>query len=85
MLRLPRLYRLTKISKLTKGGSNSFINKFFDILEINLGVKRILNILSYMFIMSHLSACFYYFTAKISDFDESTWVSRLDLLDSSIY
>lgn len=38
-----------------------------------------------MFIMSHLSACFYYFTAKISDFDESTWVSRLDLLDSSIY
>ena len=38
-----------------------------------------------MFIMSHLSACFYYFTARISDFDESTWVSRLDLLDSSIY
>lgn len=38
-----------------------------------------------MFIMSHLSACFYYFTARISDFDESTWVSRLDLLDSNIY
>lgn len=70
LLRLPRLYRLTKIVKLTKGGSNSFINKFFELLELNLGVKRILIILSNMFILSHLSACFYYFTARLSDFDE---------------
>jgi len=70
LLRLPRLFRLTKIVKLTKGGSNSFINNFFELFELNLGVKRILIIFSIMFMISHLSACLYYFTARFRDFDE---------------
>jgi hypothetical protein len=85
LLRLPRLYRLTKIVKLSKGGSNSFISKFFDSLGITIGVKKILVILSNMLILSHLAACFYYFTARLSDYDDETWVSRLELNNSGYF
>lgn len=29
-----------------------------------------------MFLLSHMAACFYYFTARLSDFDDDTWVAR---------
>ena len=30
-----------------------------------------------MFLLLHISTCFWYFTARLSDFDEETWVARL--------
>ena len=32
-----------------------------------------------MLIMTHLAAIFFYFSARLSDFDEDTWVVRYNL------
>jgi hypothetical protein len=31
--------------------------------------------------INHLAACFWYFIAKINDFDSDTWVARLGFID----
>ena len=36
-----------------------------------------MNIFKNMFLLLHISTCFWYFIARLSDFDEETWVARL--------
>ena len=38
-----------------------------------------------MFLLSHCTACFYYFTARLSDFDEETWVARYEIIDYGVF
>jgi len=33
--------------------------------------------------MMHLSSCFFYLTARMDDYNEDTWVTRLFLKDKS--
>ena len=34
-----------------------------------------------MFLLLHIFSCFWYFTARLSDFDEETWVARLKVTE----
>jgi len=42
-------------------------------------VRKIITIMGFMFFVAHIMACLYYFTARISDFDETSWVALIDL------
>jgi len=38
-----------------------------------------------MLTTSHITACLFYFTARLSEFEEDTWVVRLGLQDTSYF
>lgn len=38
-----------------------------------------------MFLLLHIAACFFYFTARLTDFNEETWVARLHLLEYGFF
>jgi len=42
-----------------------------------------LNIIFMMMGMSHFAACFWYFIAKLDDFNENTWVYRYEYVNAS--
>jgi hypothetical protein len=46
---------------------------------MNDGLQKILNIIAIMLCTSHLVACLFYFSARLSDFNDETWVVRLGL------
>ena len=52
---------------------------------MNVGLQKILNMIAIMLCTSHLVACLYYFSARLSDFAEDTWVVRLNLQDKSYF
>lgn len=80
LLRIPRLYKLTNIIKLSKSTStNPFIIFLIEMFKINQGVKNFMNIIALMLSMSHISACFFYFTSRMNDNYVETWVYRLGL------
>jgi hyperpolarization activated cyclic nucleotide-gated potassium channel 2 len=54
-------------------------------LGINEGVIKGLVLLGKILFINHLIACFWYFLARLSNFDENTWVTRKDLLQTSVY
>ncbi|KRX02099.1 Cyclic nucleotide-binding protein [Pseudocohnilembus persalinus] len=85
LLRLPRLYRLTKILKLSQGGQDSILSKINDVLQMNIGVRKMLQILLMMVGMSHFAASFWYFLAKLDDYAEDTWVSRYGIIEQSYF
>lgn len=42
---------------------------------MSVGARKIISILGFMFFVAHIMACIYYFSARISDFDDETWVA----------
>jgi len=49
------------------------------------GFQKLLNMFGIMLCTSHLVACLYYFSARMSDFEEESWVARLELTDKSSF
>lgn len=84
-MRLPRLYRLLKILRITKIGnvirSNAIINHFLSKIKISAAVARMFNIFVLVLFINHIMCCFWYFSARLYDFDPDTWVVRRNLLD----
>ena len=69
-----KLLRLLKSSKHFK--------RMFDIINMNVGiVKMIMVAVSVMFLV-HLIGCFWFLQAKLSDFNPDTWVIRFGFMDS---
>lgn len=52
---------------------------------MNVGLQKILNMIAIMLFTSHLAACLFYFSARLSDFAEDTWVVRLGLQEKSYF
>ena len=86
LLRLPRLYRLIKILRVMKlfrmGGSTQSLRKLFKNMNLNIGIFRMLRVLLNVLFLTHLVACFWFFLAKLNDFDPTTWVYKANLVDS---
>ena len=86
LARLPRLYRLLRIMRIFKiikvFKYNRWINKMFTKLKLNAGMTRMLQTLCVALFMVHLFSCFWFLSAKFSEFNPNTWVYQWGILDS---
>ena len=75
-----RILQLFKLLRLLK--SSKHFKRMFDIINMNVGiVKMIMVAVSVMFLV-HLIGCFWFLQAKLSDFNPDTWVIRFGFMDS---
>lgn len=85
-LRLPRLYKLLRLSRLFKlinsDSQSEFIIKVQDYLRIRNSVSRFFKGIATVLIAIHIISCMWYYSAKLENFAEDTWVTRLNYLDS---
>ena len=77
---MPRLYRLMRIMRLFKimafFKGNEQLMRFFDQMKLNSGMLRMVKITAGVFFMVHLMSCFWFLSAKFTDFDFECWVSQ---------
>ena len=75
-----RILQLFKLLRLLK--SSKHFKRMFDIINMNVGiVKMIMVAVSVMFLV-HLIGCFWFLQAKLSDFNPDTWVIRFGFMDA---
>jgi len=71
---------MAKVLKNNKKGITKFlINK----LSLNQNIEQLYYYFIAFVMINHLSACFWFYIAKLSDFDNDTWVTRLGFNDVS--
>jgi len=87
LARLPRLYRLVRILRLFKLMRflkyNHSMQRLMDKVKLNAGVSRMIMTLVVAFFSVHLISCFWFMSAKFKDFQDDTWVARLELQDQN--
>lgn len=80
LAKLPRLYRVVRVIRLLKIFKMLRFNKTFrsivDRLKLSSSKNRILLSCLLAVFFVHLFACFWYLSAKMNDFDFTTWVYR---------
>lgn len=88
--RIPKLYRLIRLSKLVrmakilKRGNVNRITKFFlDKLKVNANIERLIYFILAFLLLNHISACIWYFMARLDDLSPDSWVMRLGYIDAS--
>lgn len=75
--RLHRLFRIIRIVKLVNVENySSSISNSMSKFKIGSQISRMLKIVGFVLITSHLFACFFYMAAKFQDFSDDTWVAR---------
>ena len=88
LVKLPRLSRLSRLARLVKIISfikkNAQLNKLKEQLNINNATLRLSQFLMLSIVIVHFVACMWYFSSKIYDFNEETWVYRKGYLERSI-
>lgn len=52
---------------------------------MNIGVRKMMNILTLMLLMTHFAASIWYFIARLDDYNEDTWVYRFEYVKSSYF
>ena len=89
LARLPRLYRLLRILRLLKMlrivKHNKTFTKAVESLKMNTGISRMIQVTVTVFFMVHLVSCFWFLTAKFSEFHPDTWVARLGMEDAGAF
>jgi hypothetical protein len=58
---------------------------FLEKLQLKANLERLLYFLLGFLVLTHISACIWYFIAKLDNFGPETWVSRLGYLDQSYF
>jgi len=86
LARLPRLYRVAKLMRLFKiiksAKKNPYMMLLLRSIKLNSAVSRMVQGMVTALLLTHVFACFWFLTAKFSDFSRDTWVARVDLLGS---
>lgn len=90
---LVRIIRITSISKVVRGSkivkllkylkNSENIAQLIHFLKLYRGVVRLIILIFCVLIMAHFIACMFYYTSRMDDFSELTWVSRYNLQDRS--
>ena len=78
MARLPRLYKLVRVTRVVKLIKYFGKNDILDFLEFNSGVNRLLTLFVTVMIVVHLMGCLWHYLAKFDDYDNDSWVSRIN-------
>jgi hypothetical protein len=72
------------MSKMAKKGNMNRLTKFFlEKLKVNANIERLIYFILSFLLLNHLSACIWYFVAKLQDLDPDCWVTRLGYIDST--
>jgi len=58
---------------------------FLEKLKLKANLERLFYFLIGFLVLTHISACMWYFIAKLDNFSPDTWVSRLGYLDQSYF
>ena len=79
-LRIPRIYRILKVSRLLKMlvhyKNFELADKFQSCFSLKNSIMRLIKSLLTIAVCLHIFACFWFFSAKIDQFGPDTWVSR---------
>lgn len=88
---LVRIIRITSISKVVRGSKiikllkylkhSENIAQLIRFLKIYRGLVRLMVLIICVLIMAHFVACMFYYTARLDEFSELTWVFRYKLVD----
>jgi len=93
LARLPRLYKLLRIVRIVKVLKHYSATPLFercqDCIQLNSrkshsGLYKLAKFLTSVLLCVHIFGCMWYFSAKMADFDNSTWVVRNGVQDSTI-
>lgn len=89
LARLPRLYKLFRIARVIKAfdhyHSAGLLDRVQDFFQINSRLLKLVKFLLTASICVHLSACVWYFAARISDFGPDTWVVRCGFANEGVW
>jgi len=55
---------------------NDYFKAYFEWVRTNPGISRMLKVLIMVIFLVHLTACFWFLTAKLDNFSDDTWVMR---------
>ena len=71
------------MAKILKSNKKGVANYVLNKLRINQHIEKLYYYLIGFIMINHLSACFWYYIARLLDFDNDTWVTRLGYIDYS--
>lgn len=80
LYRLLRIFRLLKLLRLLKVQKTEQFMKRFDISN---QTRNLIKMLITVLFFTHLTACLWFFQAKLLDFPDDCWVTKRGLIDSS--
>ncbi len=90
--KLPKLYKLIRLAKLMRmlrmmkrKSMNKIIQFIVDRLKITGTIQKLLTFILWFVLVNHISACLWYFIAKLQDMNPSSWVIRFNYYDAGIY
>ena len=86
VFRLLRMFKLIRITKLLKNNnSQKVITHLFERIKISQNIKRLIIFIYVFLLLNHITACIWYFVAKLQNLNPDSWVTRLGYIDSSNY
>ena len=68
-----------KLLRLLK--SNKTLKKVFDLINMNVGIVKMVSVTISVFFLIHLIGCMWFLVAKLDDFGPDTWVVRKNYID----
>jgi hypothetical protein len=71
------------LKMLKKGNTNNITRFFLEKFKVNANVERLIYFILVFLMLNHITACMWYFVAKLEDFSPDSWVTRLGYIDSS--
>lgn len=84
MARLTRIVRASKIINIIKHFSNSdTMESLVNFLKTYSGVTRLITAVFVVLLITHFSACMWYYSARLDDFNPDTWVVRYNFQDDN--
>ena len=92
LFRLPRLYKLFRITRVVRMFKSAAVSATYDriseFLQINSrmtysGLWKLLKFLLSVSVCVHVSSCLWYFIARITNFETSSWVVKTNLYEES--
>lgn len=88
LARIPRLYRLVRILRMIKMlrvfRRSSEFKDWLNSLDINVGLIRMLKVMSLTVWLIHLMTCFWFMAATLEEDLSITWVGGRDIIDASV-
>jgi hyperpolarization activated cyclic nucleotide-gated potassium channel 1 len=84
MTRLTRIVRASKLVNIMKHFSNSeTMQSLISFLKMYSGVTRLITAVFVVLLILHFTACMWYYSARLDDFNPDTWIFRKNLQDES--
>ena len=85
LIRVPRMYKLFRVVRILKAfrhyKDNKLLEKCQDCLQLNSRLYKLLKFLCSVLLCVHIAGCFWFFSARLYDYEPDTWVTRYGYQD----